>query len=72
VLPERAEDWEFLVSMCQGEDHFGFAVCRLRKLTQNHSDPGAGDAAAANGMISLSFGKLFEKVRNHRNSIPKF
>ncbi|KAL4792765.1 hypothetical protein BDV19DRAFT_400421 [Aspergillus venezuelensis] len=25
------------------------------------SDPGAGDAAAANGMISLSFGKLFEK-----------
>jgi hypothetical protein len=26
------------------------------------SDPGAGDAAAANGMISLSFGKLFEKV----------
>ncbi|KAF9884412.1 hypothetical protein FE257_001812 [Aspergillus nanangensis] len=25
------------------------------------SDPGAGDAAAASGMISLSFGKLFEK-----------
>ncbi|KAL4801953.1 hypothetical protein BDV18DRAFT_164463 [Aspergillus unguis] len=25
------------------------------------SDPGAGDAASANGMISLSFGKLFEK-----------
>jgi hypothetical protein len=28
------------------------------------SDPGAGDAAAANGMISLSFGKLFEKVNS--------
>jgi len=27
------------------------------------SDPGATDAATANGMISLSFGKLFEKVR---------
>lgn len=26
------------------------------------SDPGAADAATANGMISLSFGKLFEKV----------
>lgn len=25
------------------------------------SDPGAPDAAAKNGMISLSFGKLFEK-----------
>lgn len=28
------------------------------------SDPGASDAAAANGMISLSFGKLFEKVKS--------
>lgn len=28
------------------------------------SDPGASDAASANGMISLSFGKLFEKVRS--------
>lgn len=27
------------------------------------SDPGAGDTASANGMISLSFGKLFEKVK---------
>jgi hypothetical protein len=27
------------------------------------SDPGAGDSASAKGMISLSFGKLFEKVR---------
>jgi hypothetical protein len=26
------------------------------------SDPGAPDAASAKGMISLSFGKLFEKV----------
>ncbi|KAG8422674.1 hypothetical protein J3459_010184 [Metarhizium acridum] len=26
------------------------------------SDPGAPDTAAAKGMISLSFGKLFEKV----------
>lgn len=26
------------------------------------SDPGAPDSAAAKGMISLSFGKLFEKV----------
>ena len=29
-----------------------------------HSDPGAPDEAAAKGMISLSFGKLFEKVWN--------
>lgn len=26
------------------------------------SDPGAADTASANGMISLSFGKLFEKA----------
>jgi hypothetical protein len=26
------------------------------------SDPGASDEASAKGMISLSFGKLFEKV----------
>lgn len=28
----------------------------------HYSDPGATDPATANGMISLSFGKLFEKV----------
>lgn len=28
----------------------------------HYSDPGASDPATANGMISLSFGKLFEKV----------
>lgn len=27
------------------------------------TDPGAPDKAAGEGMISLSFGKLFEKVR---------
>lgn len=32
-------------------------------LTRNlSSDPGAPDATSAKGMISLSFGKLFEKV----------
>ncbi|OOQ84765.1 glutathione-independent formaldehyde dehydrogenase [Penicillium brasilianum] len=30
------------------------------------SDPGASDAASANGMISLSFGKLFEKASSFR------
>lgn len=28
------------------------------------TDPGAPDKAAGEGMISLSFGKLFEKVRS--------
>jgi threonine dehydrogenase-like Zn-dependent dehydrogenase len=46
-------------------------ILQVRRLTQQHSDPGAGDAAAANGMISLSFGKLFEKVGNHQNSFSK-
>jgi hypothetical protein len=38
----------------------------LHKLANERflSDPGATDAATANGMISLSFGKLFEKVRD--------
>lgn len=28
-----------------------------------NSDPGAPDSASAKGMVSISFGKLFEKVR---------
>ena len=29
------------------------------------TDPGAPDEASGKGMISVSFGKLFEKVGNH-------
>lgn len=38
----------------------------LIRLTNLNSDPGASDAASANGMISLSFGKLFEKASDFR------
>ena len=34
-----------------------------------YSDPGAADAATANGMISLSFGKLFEKVTTRPHTV---
>lgn len=40
----------------------GRLAIQWRKLTLIYSDPGAPDSAAAKGMISLSFGKLFEKV----------
>jgi hypothetical protein len=40
-------------------------------LTGLDSDPGAGDAAAASGMISLSFGKLFEKVSSPRHPFQR-
>jgi threonine dehydrogenase-like Zn-dependent dehydrogenase len=36
--------------------------CNALTIFSTSSDPGASDAATANGMISLSFGKLFEKV----------
>lgn len=31
-------------------------------LTLSRSDPGASDDTAAKGLVSLSFGKLFEKA----------
>lgn len=40
----------------------------ISKSDHNNSDPGAPDSAAAKGMISLSFGKLFEKVSSIGNS----
>lgn len=37
-------------------------MCDVIDCYHLYSDPGAPDAASKKGMLSLSFGKLFEKV----------
>lgn len=56
-------DWEYLVSMYQGRVPVMSELFLILADGFFFSDPGAGDSASANGMISLSFGRLFEKVK---------
>jgi hypothetical protein len=63
VLRVLVVGWGFRVSMSPGNSTYRcIPTAWFGANVDLGSDPGAPDAATANGMISLSFGKLFEKV----------
>lgn len=55
--------WEFRLSIFPGNFPYWYIpTAYFGANIDLCSDPGAPDAVNANGMISLSFGKLFQKV----------